>query len=82
MSASIMWEPLNPNPKHFSVGAPSFFIESLKNADMELPRTFTEADVSVLKGMSAASGRDENNPYQQMINAIEKYGEITVWAQY
>ena len=82
MSATIYWEPVNPNPKHLHVLAPSWFMECLERADMALPNTFSEKDIPVLQGLAASVSSNDKNPFKQLIDAIKKNGEVNVWYQH
>lgn len=86
MSATIFYEPVKQNSKSLDVSAPSTFQDRLAKAfggdwTTVLPRIFGKDDIPTLQGMSATQIED-NNPYQQMIDLIEKYDQIRVWAQY
>ena len=81
MSANIYWEAVNPNPKSLYTLAPSWFMECLERAGMELPHTFKESDIPVLRGL-AASMRDDINPFKELIEAIQENGMVNVWYEY
>jgi hypothetical protein len=81
MSANIYWEAVDPNPKSLYVMAPSWFMECLERAGMDLPHTFSEGDISVLRGLAAAMN-DEKNPFKELIEAIQENGAVNVWYQY
>jgi len=81
VSANIYWEPMVTRGRDLHVSAPSWFMESLERADMGIPRVFGSADIPVLKGLAAAM-RDEPNPFQQLIEAIEKHDKVKVWHEY
>jgi hypothetical protein len=81
MSATIYWEPVDPNPKHLHVMAPSWFMGCLERAGMELPHTFDSSDIKVLRGLAAAMD-DDRNPFKELIQAIEENGSVNVWYQY
>jgi len=48
---------------------------------MTLARNFTADDIPVLRGMASVHRGDEN-PYQSLIDIIEKCGTIRVWTEY
>lgn len=81
MSASIIWEPVNPNPRTLHVMAPSWFMAALEKAGLGLPRQFGEIDLPVLRGMAATIDK-EANPFQELIDVIDKHGPVEVWAEY
>jgi len=84
MSASILYEPINPNPKSIDAWAPSSFMETMQRANIALPCTLGPDNIPILMGMAAVFGDkgDAPNPYQQLVDAINKYGKISVWAEY
>jgi hypothetical protein len=81
MSATIFWESINPNPKHLRVLAPSSFISTLDRAGMALPNTFGKSDIPTLRGM-AATIDGKYNPFNELIAAIEKNGDVNVWYEH
>lgn len=85
MSVTIFYEPIEQS-NAIDVPAPVTFRKKLAKAfggdeDTILPRTFNGQDVPILRGMSATQ-LDDNNPYQQIIDLIEKYDQIRVWTEY
>ena len=83
MSASIFWDPIKPANGHVvGVGAPSWFMGCMERAGLKLPVDLTVADLPVLTGLAAAQRDDEKNPFQEIIDAIEKHGAINLWYQY
>ena len=81
MSANIYWEPISTKAKSLRVMAPSSFISALEHADLPLPNTFGESAIPTLRGMAATMG-EENNPFKELIEKIEKYGSVSVWYQH
>ena len=81
MSANIYWEPITTNAKRLHVMAPSWFMQVLERADMGLPNTFGEKDIPTLRGM-AANMNEEKNPFNELIEIIEKRGSINVWYEH
>lgn len=84
MSASILYEPVNPNPKSIGAWAPSHFMECMERAGMGLPCTLDESNIPTLRGMAAAFGvqKEAPNPYAELIEAIETNGKISVWSEH
>ena len=72
--------------KPLSTWAGSTFQRSMMACFGELPCMVDRDDIAKLSGMSAvakSSGlRGHECPYQELIDAIEKYGTITVRAEY
>ena len=81
MSATIFWEPVSTKAKSLRVMAPSSFISAMERADFPLPNTFDESTIPVLRGM-AATMNDENNPFNELIEKIKKYGSVSVWYEH
>lgn len=83
MSATICWEPVNPNPKYLRVMGPSWFIGVLQKLDLDLPCEVGEQDLPGLRGAAAAvDERDGTNPFADLIDIIEKYGVVRLWVEY
>ena len=83
MSTSLFWY---PTPKHrsfqLSTMAPDSFMESLQTAFHERPpMTLGQDELSVLVGMAAAS-KPNHKPYEELIAAIEKHGDIQITVEY
>lgn len=81
MSANIYWEPVSIKTKRLRVMAPSSFISTMERANLPLPNTFDESAIPTLRGM-AATMNEENNPFLELIEKIEKYGSVSVWYQH
>lgn len=81
MSATIFWEPVSIKAKSLRVMAPSSFISAMERADFPLPNTFDKSSIPTLRGM-AATMNDENNPFNELIGKIEKYGSVSVWYEH
>jgi len=85
MSASIFWEPANPNHKSIGAWAPSYFMEQMERAGLGLPCTVGKKDIPVLQGLAASinPGTEAPNPFQEIIDAIKKTdGDISLWAEH
>lgn len=84
MSAAICWRPSAKHDKHLRVGAPSSFMETMKNAELGFPCTVSEKDIPVLRGMAAVYGRNYQNPnpFVELIELIEKHDSVELWAVY
>lgn len=93
MNATIYYEPVNPEKHELSGKFEAVKIqECLRRAFDKcdliiLPYIFSQKDISTLKGMAAVYSwyvhipKEIDNPYQQIINLIERYGEIKVWIE-
>ena len=81
MSANIYWEPVSIKTRRLRVMAPSSFISAMERANLPLPNTFDESAIPTLRGM-AATMNEENNPFLELIEKIEKYGSVSVWYQH
>ena len=83
MTASICWSRVDPSPERLSVMAPSKFMEQMSRANLGLPCSVGPQHQNILVGLSAAWGGDDNeNPYIQIADLIEKYGDIELWPEY
>lgn len=81
MSASIYFKPVNVR-KH-SLPGQSAVVAALCRAGFPLPFMFNENSKPILVGMAAAWDHlKSDNPYQAILDAIEKYGSIEVWVEY
>jgi hypothetical protein len=84
---AIVWEPTS-RPRELECKFQQRFIDTLRIAHLELPRTFTRKDVDVIRGMAAAfqSGamRDSSipagtvNTFYVLVNTIMEFGSIKV----
>lgn len=87
MSAAICWEPTNKGHQLY-VGAPQSFMDSLECIGVRIRSgdTIGQGHLDALRGMAHLYNNQEKdpkkNPYTQLIEAIEKHGEIRLWAEY
>jgi hypothetical protein len=83
MSASIFWEAVDPKPK-IRFWASSSFMEQMKRAGFRQPIDLDQGAIPVLRGMAATgpTGGDAPNPFQELIDKIEKHGTISIWAEH
>lgn len=83
MGANIYFHQMKPvDGQSISCHAPSSFIASMERAFGEFPCVLDSENVPVLKGMAAMSHDGGGNPYQEIIDAIDKYGTIKVYAEW
>ena len=84
MSATICWRPVSKNEKSLGVMAPSAFQEAMSQAGFPLPCDLSQTDIPVLRGMAAAFGRYDKrpNPYDEILELLNKYDGISLWAVY
>lgn len=90
MSANVFWKPVLTKRKELYVMAPSSFRNSMEDVfgghgnnsphGWELDKQALPA----LHGMLAMTNnrKGDENPYMQMIAAIEKHSKIRVWLEY
>ena len=78
MSQSIFWDRIGVGTS-LPVNAPSSFIDCLEGAFSSLPITLGREDLPVLRGMKAALTH-ERRAIEELEEAIEKHGEVKVWA--
>lgn len=83
MSANILYRPVKPNNgKSLSVMAPSAFLETMGECFGDPPFILERKDVPILHGMAAAWSDKDNNPFEKLMEEIEKKDAIEVWAEY
>jgi len=70
---------VDPSLEH--IMAPSSFIESLERA-FGFPCELGEAAIPVLRGMSVMHADRRHNPYEEVIELIERLGSIELYASY
>lgn len=83
MSASILYRPIEPDKdRSLGVSAPSSFLEIMGKCFGEGgPWLLRKADIPILQGMAAACNHNPNS-FEKIIEHIETYGAIEVWAEY
>lgn len=80
MSVSVFWKPV-PKDQTYLNGQSSL-VEALEMTFGELPIQLCADHVDVLRGMSFLAGRDQDNPYRALMNAIEQHGVVTVGKEF
>ncbi len=82
MSVTLSWSPVETGYSMTSATKSQGQIKKALEAVFgELPRTLGAPERDRLEAMSAAHGSEEN-PYQTLLDAVKKHGEILVEAQY
>ena len=84
MTASIKARPAKPKDA-ISIGcaAPSRFIEAVREVFGDFPVTLRPSDGCRLEAMAAVyGGDDEHNPYQRLLELIDRWRDVEVWADY
>jgi len=76
MSVSVFWKPVTKQREYLN--GQSSLVEALEVTFGELPITLTAEHVEVLRGMSVVAGRDDDNPYRALMDAIDKHDAVTV----
>lgn len=79
MSATITWSPVNEQV--LSVDSPSTVIEQLTKVFGALPLELSMGHFDKLHTMSHM-WHGANNPYVELMNAIDEYGTIRIKATY
>jgi len=84
MSANVYWKQVKPvKGNDLGLAAPQHFMENMEKAFGSREPTLNKNDIPVLKGLSIGDGGDMGgNPYDKLIEAIKKYGEIELYAEY
>ena len=84
MGATIHYRKTSKVDPHLKcVGAPSSFMESLTRAFGHFPCEVSDAHIPILQGMAALGSKNEDdNPYLEVIELIEKIGSIELYASW
>lgn len=80
MSASILFEPVKPG-RSLGVSAPSSFLAALERLGVQLPAVVDASIVPRLEGLRAGLTH-EHTAIERLIEAIEQYESVRVWAEY
>lgn len=82
MSASVYYRHVKPG-KNLPLMAPSHFIESMTKAiGCGPPWIVTAESIPILRGMAAVFRTDRENPYEILIEEIERYGSVQLEVEY
>ena len=59
-------------------------MDKMNEAGLSLPCTIGQESVSLLKGMAIGFGvmNEIPNPFQQILDLLEKHAEVELWAVY
>lgn len=70
--------------KRLDTATPEGFMETLENAFEKREPTLRKSDIPVLFGILCARkvANLDFKPFQQLIDALEKYDEVDVFSQY
>ena len=85
VSASICWRPVRASTKALKgVLAPQAFIMAMQKTFGSLPIQLDENSVPKLQAMAAVFGHDRDNPYQELVDIIERLDgdAVEIWAEY
>ena len=85
MTANVYWRPApKSEPKSLYVLAPSNWRKQMEEVFGEPPWSLDRSSVKSLSAMLAMTSnrKGSENPFIQMINAINKYENIYVWMEY
>ena len=83
MSANVFYRQVKPvKEKSLSCFAPSSFLKTMREVFGELPIQLDKSNIDVLHGMSLLCSDGGGNPYRELIDAINKYNLIEMWAEY
>jgi hypothetical protein len=82
MSKSLHWEPVKYggwiNPGKTTA---SSIIRALEKAFHGFPLELGESDLPMLSAMAVAYGRDDPNPYEEIVQLIEQHEQIRLYQQ-
>jgi hypothetical protein len=83
MSANLYWEPTQRKKHDINVGAPSSFMDTLGRVFGRRTPTLGMGDIVKLETLRDATEIPEwASVYAELIDAIEKCGEIQISAEY
>lgn len=83
MSANIYWEPVERPRESLYTLAPQLFRESLEAAGLCCPGVISSAAQDKLRGMAKVhGGKPDENPYLQLVMALERHDEIELTMEY
>lgn len=83
MSASVYWQPVSTGTECLPTMAPQKFLETLRAIGWSDGGSMNSAFIPALRGLQVLHGGvNIQNPYWQLAEAIEKYEEVRVWAEY
>ena len=81
---AILFEQVTPLKGHeLKVSDENLFVARMMAAFQQLPCQLDKTHIERLQGMKAATlGEYVQNPFDEMILAIKRYGAIKVWVRY
>lgn len=82
MSATIFWRPLPTNHKRVPASSPSAFLATCEEVFGTQSPVLAEKHLPELLAMAAVDGRTSDNPWAYLAKQVQRYGEISVWAEY
>lgn len=84
MSKTIFFRILEPTGE-IQTSTPNQVISNIQKAFGSFPAKLRRENISVLRGLligtTSSIQEEEDNEYYQIIQAIEKYGEIEIYAE-
>lgn len=80
MSASLYYRPIS-NQHHITNSAKGT-IDKLQKVFGALPLRLDHTHIEKLSVMARLEDDDQNNPYQKIIEAIDEFSEIEIFAEY
>lgn len=81
MSANIKFYPINMS-RDLPISCPSTFIEIINKAFHTFPLILTKQDIPKIEGIKAALSTNVEDDFALLMEAIDKYGSIKIFADY
>jgi hypothetical protein len=79
MSVSVYYQPIS---KAVNLeNATQIFVKAMEKTFGEFPISLDSSNLNILEAMGSVLG-DEYNPYSELVDAIENYGEVLVTVSY
>jgi hypothetical protein len=71
-----------PEAKELKMPAPELFVLSISHAFGQFPLELTKDNLERLEGMAVMWSDVTANPYAELIRAIRRYGNISIWMEH
>lgn len=82
MTATILYKPIGAGTSLDVGGSPSSFINNIQKVFGGFPYKFDSSDIDKLQVLADLYDNDNEYPYKELIEAIEKSGVVEVYAMY
>jgi len=82
MTASLCWSPVEKNSRMLSALAPSQTMEILAEIGISFPGEAGIEHLAALHALAKAWPNQKQNPFRDLVEAIEKHDRVKLWAEY